>query len=765
MKTRLLVSGAIILTSMALITVYTQYLDLRKQAGLDSRYPIVSNTPPDSLIPNLPSYPGPHPRYTGRPDDPTLYPIPFGEHGPIQSLFSGPMQYPFLCQTEESGLGQPIVDNQAGWGIPVYAENKHSTLKYSFKTSTIIGYSKDCQVPTRLHYLYYPPGQTHLPRRIDVSLPLAQSREIPPHDSDLIVRAESGTINRHFYTLLMPVSNKDRPYQFDASRWNGKLIYFFQGGINIGFQQGPLRMYRIMKDIRHLFEEGYAVAYSTANHTQNTFNITLQEDTARRVKRQFVARYGKPEFTIGFGPSGGGIQQYLLAQNAPGLLDGGVALIAYPDMVTQVHYALDCELLEYYFDQLATDTQFWRNPDVREAVLGLSVSNTPHEGKQPRLWWLNDVASLLRLEWPDSKPPASECNAGWRGSPPLINNPGFHQKWQRFDRKIRRSVNWTYWQDNRMAYGTDSKGNAFSPWSNVGVQYGLSALQQGIIQPEQFIELNARIGSWKDNATMTPPRLWHVSGDSRLYRMTPYGEHNMTHEGSAMEHAPRYQGRLDAAKAAYHSGQVYMGNLDIPLMDVRMYLDNEQNIHHTWAALSTRQRLIQAGSDTRLSPIWITSKPYNPMFDAVDVMDDWLSNAKESGDLINSRPSAASDTCFNTSGQIIARGEGVWDGSWNQQADGTCTQEMPFYKGSRQVAGDSIAGLTFQCSLISIEEAIKQGIYTVDMTPYQEQLRAIYPTGVCDYTQPDLAQPRNIFRHQLATQPVFKLETETVSVP
>merc|ERR1711879_359098 len=113
------------------------------------------------------------------------------------------------------------------------------------------------------------------------------------------------------------------------------------------------------------------------------------------------------------------------------------------------------------------------------------------------MWWLNDVAALLRLEWPDPKPPSSECNVGWRGSPPLIHNPAFHKQWQRFERKVRKESLWTYWQDNQMTYGTDSQGQALSPWSNIGVQYGLTSLTEGIIQPKQFIELNARIGSWK----------------------------------------------------------------------------------------------------------------------------------------------------------------------------------------------------------------------------------------------------------------------------
>ncbi|MBM95663.1 MAG: hypothetical protein CMI09_07445 [Oceanospirillaceae bacterium] len=762
MKKRLLISGIVALSAALAGAGYHQYLDLRRQAGLDTGFPAVVGVPPDAAEANLPSYAGPHPRFTSRPQDPFPYPIPFGQIGPQYPLFSGPPQYPFLCQTLDSRLGQPIVDNQQGWGVPVYKDPEHP------QASTIVGYSKDCQIPTRLHYYSYSNDQIGLPDRLDIhlhpdgTLP-TQSPELET-TPDLLVRTESGTINRYLYSIMMPTSTSDSPAEPDLSLWNGRLVYFFHGGINVGFQQGKMRMDRLIRDIRHLLEEGYAVAYSSATHTSNTFNITLQEDTARRLKRQFVARYGKPEFTIGFGGSGGGLQQYLLAQNAPGLLDGGVALIAYPDMVTQVHYTLDCELLEYYFDELASDPGFWRDPSNREAVLGLSVSDSNNAYKPPRLWWLNDVASLLRLESPAPRPPSTECNVGWRGSPPLIQNPAFHKQWQRFDRSVRDTGQWTYWQDNKITYGTGADGVAHSPWSNVGVQYGLKALKQGVIQPEQFLELNARIGSWKPAQEMTPPRLWHVSGDSRLYRMTPYGEHNMTHSGDEMDVAPRSAGPLAAAKAAYHSGHVYLGHLDIPIMDVRMYLDHEQNIHHTWAALSIRERLKEAGSDLRLSPLWITTKPYNPMFDAVTVMDAWLTNAEVDGDLINSRPVAATDSCFTAEGDVIANGDGVWDGEWNHQPLGRCSQEMPFHKGSRQVAGDSIAGMTFQCSRVSVSDAIRTGMYgDLDMSNYRSELEQIFPDGVCDYSLPDLARPENLLDYQMAEQPVFSHQPDKLS--
>ena len=40
------------------------------------------------------------------------------------------------------------------------------------------------------------------------------------------------------------------------------------------------------------------------------------------------------------------------------------------------------------------------------------------------------------------------------------------------------------------------------PWDNVGVQYGLKALRDGLITPAQFLDLNANVGSWKETSQM-----------------------------------------------------------------------------------------------------------------------------------------------------------------------------------------------------------------------------------------------------------------------
>ena len=689
--------------------------------GLITDYPQVVGLPPGSVTPNRPPFNGLHPATSARPDETFPFPIQYGEVGPSRPLFAESEKYPFLCQTEDSRLGQPLIDNHHGWGVPVFAR----TLSGK-RTPQVIGYSKDCLLPTRHHYLYFRDKEQRKPRRQD------DHHLGIPRDVHLLIRAESGTINRHLYSILMPTSFADHIDKPDLSRWNGKLIYFFRGGISIGFQQGKMRMHRMAKDMRYALEKGYAIVFSSATETDNTYNIQLQEDTALRLKHQFVSRYGEPQFTIGFGGSGGAIQQFLLSQNHPGIIDGSIAVVAYPDMVTQLTYTLDCELLEYYFDHLASDNVFWRNPVNRQAVMGLSNNYR----KSPMLAGLYRFAQAINLNWPQQQPPGSECNAGWRGSVAMVNNPLFHTDMHRFSDAVRSVTQWTHWQENAHIYGTDAQGHAPSLWSNEGVQYGLSALRQQRISVEQFLELNSRIGSWKPAAKMKQEHYWYRSMDSDLSRFSPYGEHNMTHEGSIRNLAPRYEGSLSAARAAYQSGMIFLGQLNTPLIDVRQYLDHKLDIHHAFASAATRQRIIDAGYDSKNHVIWMSKPGFNPMWQALDAMDQWLSQG-------SSRPqSTLQDTCFDDKGQVIARGDSVWDGDWNHKATGTCQQQMPFYQSSRNVAGDAISGLTLHCQRISVTEAIQQGLYApLDMRPYQNQLQQIFPKGVCDYSQPDRARP------------------------
>jgi hypothetical protein len=734
MKKALLATLIIIFSVLGFGSWYL-YQWVRDELDLDNGYVAVVGIPAGNKLINHPAYSGPHPKDYKRPKETFPFPIEYGTTGPVEPLFAGTNQYPFVCDTERSKLGQPLIDNTRGWGVPVYAETNEGK-----RSELIIGYSKDCSLPTRIFYAYNTQAGSHKFYQVP------DSTEALPNNAELIIRMETGTINRYMYAMLMPSSRNDELLKPDLSKWNGKLIYYFRGGIGIGFQQGVMRMHHLSKDMRQYLEKGYAIVFSTANETGNGYNIWLQEDTALRLKRNFSSRFREPTFTIGYGGSGGAIQQYLLSQNNPGaIIDGGVAIVAYPDMASQINYTLDCELTEYYFEHLSSDKAFWRGVENRPLIQGLA--GNPNEDR--RLQWLDNIAQLLRFEWPDNHPGANECNSRWRGSLQYVNNPVFNPNYSRFSKNIRGRVFWTHWQDNREFFGTDESGRAPIPWSNEGVQYGLKALQNKAISPQQFIDINSKIGGWLPQENMTQERYWHASGDSVLKRYTSYSEHNMTHHGKSMNVAPRSNashGSIAAAKGAYWSGNIFLGELKNPIIDIRPYQDKVLDIHHSWSALSSRKRIQQRVGDHQLQVIWQQELPNKNFSKAVYMMDDWLTRAHANGGHYRvARPKHAIDTCFDKEGEVLHQGETVWDGKWNDKAQGACTQLMPFYQGSRNAAGEDISSDIFFCSLIPVREAMNRGFYgEYDMGSYQGQLEEIFNQGVCDYSKPDRGKPAGL---------------------
>lgn len=221
--------GALILALMVLVNTYFSKFNTR-----DERQPTVNAMPlqttPEPVM--QPAYEGPHPLHWQRPPDPYTYPIPIGQPGPVAPLYSGPLQYPFLCGVRASGLGQPLIDNQDGYGVPVYQLDPITELP----THVVLGYSKDCSIPTQVSYYYNRAGTDDffpLSERGDDEIAQIefQGDRIP-----FVVRMEIGTINRFFYAIAalkgpQESAQADEIAEIpDSTYWNGGLIYQFRGG-------------------------------------------------------------------------------------------------------------------------------------------------------------------------------------------------------------------------------------------------------------------------------------------------------------------------------------------------------------------------------------------------------------------------------------------------------------------------------------------------------------------------------------------------------
>ncbi|SDZ78547.1 DUF6351 family protein [Microbulbifer marinus] len=683
----------------------------------------------------VPAYAGPHPRVMERPPEYFPFPITIGEIGPVETLFAGPSTYPFYCGENEVTHRQPLVDNHRREGVPVFALDEMGQ-----KTDEVIGYSRDCSHATQVNYFYRSTNDGDF-------YPLEKANgdidqvTVNGEVTDFIVRLETGTINRFFYAIAVLKGEGESAGKPSASNWNRRLIYQLRGGVGVGRRQGDISKGDIVTRRADQLARGYAIVFSTANQTSNHYNIWLAEDTARRLKKQFAALYGEPLYTVGVGGSGGAIQQYLFAQNAPGLLDAAIPLYSYPDMVSQTIYVFDCEPLEYFFDVVDADNPRWRDASERTVIQGLAASRDV----KSRFRSLKKAVALFDGRYRDGTEGATECTQGWRGLVPLVNNPNFVHFIKSYADEVAEKTHWTHWEDLRQFYGADQTGYANSAWDNEGVQYGLQALVSGEISVDTFLRLNATIGGWKPQQDIADEKLWFMNGSLFPVDFSMWSEQNMQ-LGSLDRPAQRSRASRAAIEGIYRSGHVFLGDVEIPIIDLRHYLDGDLDMHHSSASFSARERIRRARGHADNQLIWVSHKRYTPLDEALDTMDRWMQNIIEQPDrgVAANRPVDAGDQCFDSEGNVMAVGSNVWNGEWNHQPTGVCMQEYPIYSTSRQVAGAPITDDVFKCALQPVERAVAKGIYG----PYTEQIaehindmQRIFPTGVCNYSQPDLARP------------------------
>lgn len=643
-------------------------------------------------------------------------------------MFSGPQQYPFVCSSVLEWGVQPLVDHQEEWGFPVRDASDN-----------VIGYSKDCSIEPMIEYQYQNTDGQYVAMPEDGTRPadmttttLSDGRVV-----DFVIRWERGTINRFLYSYAVLADASDRsqnPLDPGTVNWNGRLLYHFEGGVGVGHFQGRLNAGRAR--LQEALAQGYAVAYSSGNRTGEHYNLQVGGETALMVKEHFIKRFGEPLYTVAIGGSGGAIQQYVYQQNHPGLIDAGVPQYSYPDMVTQTIHVGDCELLEHYMDVTDRNNPKWQITGNRSLLIGFNSTDAVPD----------PLADIKRQLGYASAPGANECIPAWRGLTPLSMNPHYGQVREQDKMHppgIMDTVQWTHYDDLKNIYGLDANGVARVPWDNVGVQYGLKALTEGAITPDEFLDLNTKIGGWKHPSEMVQEGFPFL-GEPTADNFDPWSRRNMNlSDGSTP--APRTQGDLQAIRALYKSGMVFDGQLNIPIVDWRHYLEDELDMHNSHQSFSTRQRISNRMGNADNQLIWFTdarpARSFDQTMQALDVLHDWVMNIKANPDLgvAGNRPATAVDACFATDGSLIAQGNDVWNGVLDDNSPGTCTQAFPLYSTSRIVAGGPIEGSVFKCALKPLDTALSDGTYGNWVPDSQQiaQLRSVFPEGVCDYSQQD----------------------------
>ena len=202
------------------------------------------------------------------------------------------------------------------------------------------------------------------------------------------MRLERGTIDRAIYEIAALHDPSSPPSPFTAEPgWNERLVYTFGGGCNVGYHQGT-GTGGVLNDL--FLSRGYAVASSSLNVYETNCSEVISAEAALMVKEHFIETYGAARYTIGWGGSGGAIQQHLIANNYPGILDGIVPAASFQDSLT-LGTVPDCRLLALYFASPAGIAAGW-TADQQAAASGYGTFNSCN------LWHLAFASRTNALE-------------------------------------------------------------------------------------------------------------------------------------------------------------------------------------------------------------------------------------------------------------------------------------------------------------------------------------------------------------------------------
>jgi len=254
------------------------------------------------------------------------------------------------------------------------------------------------------------------------------------------------------------------------------------------------------------------------------------------------------------------------------------------------------------------------------------------------------------------------------------------------------------------------------PIDNVGVQYGLGALQSGQITPGQFVDLNGKVGGVDIDANHTSKRA-DVGGEPGL--------------------ANGY--RTGLINEANNLGRTAI--IDCRGPDPGLF-------HDAYRAFAMRARLDRAHGTHANQSIWEGPAPIigdaSCAVNSFVAMDRWLTAVERDTSatplaqkIVRQKPNDVGDQCYDGLGQKLI--------------DALCGPVVvPIYGTPRMQAGDKITTDTNKCQLKPLDRAdyaLDLGLLKLPL-PFTDAewaaMKSTFPTGVCDYSKPGVAQQGTI---------------------
>jgi hypothetical protein len=585
----------------------------------------------------------------------TLVNHPIG--GPI---FSGPQLEPWICET---GAVDKKCDEAAGF-------------KYVYMSTN----------PAKRGFQSYDPSN---PPSDVAQTTTDQGVTVP-----FVVRIETGYMDRDQYQISV-LYQPGKPWSAVAPQrqFDHKLLILHGASCGVDHETGSAPGTTGDDAGDYALGKGFMTMSTALDNSGHNCNLPLQAESLVMAKEHIIKSYGTIRYTIGTGCSGGSLAQQWIANAYPGIYQGILPTCSFPDAWSTATQFLDYHLLLAYFKNISK----W----------GLGVAWTPTQ--------MGDVLGgpdgVQNAEVSDAAQfhvavPTDPC-AGTTNVDrynPITNPGGVRCTIQDAAINVFGPEPKALWSANEKKLG---HGFVRPPIDNVGVQYGLGALQKGEITPADFVDLNAKIGGLDIDTNPIAARSNGASPSlARAYRSGMINEANNLNQTAIIDCRGPNPGLFHDAYRAFA---------------VRARLDREHGTH--------ANQLIWEG------PVPLTADK-DCELNSFIAMDRWLtaverdySRAPLPRKIIRDKPSDLTDEC--------------WDGIGNKLSNSLCPAGVVNVEGTpRTVAGDPITTDANKCQLKPLRRTDYPGITFTDAQ--WTELQKTFPTGVCDYSKPGVDQQPTI---------------------
>ncbi|TML06059.1 MAG: hypothetical protein E6G41_08640, partial [Actinobacteria bacterium] len=258
---------------------------------------------------------------------------------------------------------------------------------------------------------------------------------------------------------------------------------------------------------------GFAVMSTALDNAGHNCNVATEAESLIMAKEHLIEQYGTLRYTIGTGCSGGSLAQQQISNAYPGIYQGILPQCSFPDNWSTGQQLAAYNLLRHYEEH----PDQWGTGIVWTPLQWAAVEGHP-----------NHVNAVIfdSVYWTDLGVPDDGC-AGVPAQDDYnaqTNPGGVRCNLADYMINVFGPRPQALWGPQEQQLG---HGFAGLPLGDLGVQFGLNALKQGLITPAQFVDLNAKVGGVDIDINHTPDRsLANEPALQRAYRSGSINETN-----------------------------------------------------------------------------------------------------------------------------------------------------------------------------------------------------------------------------------------------